>query len=93
MDTEVPSKKDISLEERNEISEYIVDETLLKAGSELVWLWVAIEPKNSQILAQSITQERNMFVAERFLSSVVNDYGKHRYPQMEGHGIHKPVNF
>ncbi|MEZ5368759.1 MAG: DDE-type integrase/transposase/recombinase [Candidatus Nitrosocosmicus sp.] len=55
----------------------MVDETLLKAGSELVWLWVAIESKNSQILAQSITQERNMFVAERFLSSVVNDYGKH----------------
>ena len=43
---------------RKKVSEYIVDETLLKAGSELVWLWVAIEPKNSQILAQNITQEK-----------------------------------
>ncbi len=33
------------------IEEYVVDETLIKVGSELVWLWVAIEPENRQILA------------------------------------------
>ena len=60
-----------------QVSEYIVDETSLKAGSDLVWLWVALEPENKQILAQNITQERNMIVAERFLSGVVRDYGKH----------------
>ena len=55
-----------------------MDETSLKAGSDLVWLWVALEPENNkQILAQNITQERNMIVAERFLSGVVRDYGKH----------------
>jgi len=32
-------------------SEFIVDETLIKVGSELIWLWVAIEPENRQILA------------------------------------------
>ncbi len=36
-----------------------------------------IEPENGQILAQNITQERNMFIAERFLSDVVRYYGNH----------------
>ncbi len=26
------------------ISEFIIDETLIKVGSEYIWLWVAIEP-------------------------------------------------
>ena len=30
---------------RRTISEFIIDETLIKAGSEYVWLWVAIEPR------------------------------------------------
>lgn len=62
---------------RKTIEEFIVDETLLKIGPELIWLWIAIEPESHQILAQTITQERNMFVAERFLSGIVRDYGKH----------------
>jgi putative transposase len=45
------------------ISEFIVDETLFKVGPDYVWLWVAIEPTNRQILALSISKERNMFVA------------------------------
>ena len=46
---------------RTKTSEFIVDETAIKAGSELIWLWVAIkEPENRQILALSITKERNM---------------------------------
>ena len=53
------------------ITEFIVDETLIKVRSELIWLWVAIKPENKQILALSIYKERNMFVAERFLSDVV----------------------
>ncbi len=53
--------------QRKKVSEFILDETLLKVGSELIWLWVAIEPENKQILALSISKERNMFVAERFI--------------------------
>lgn len=67
----------ISSSKRNRISEYIVDETLIKVGSEYIWLWVAIEPENRQILAQNITQDRNMLVAERFLSGVVKIHGNH----------------
>ena len=62
---------------RKKIHEFIVDETAIKVGSEYTWLWVAIEPKNSEILALSISKERNMFVAERFLSRVVKGFGKH----------------
>ena len=46
------------------VSEYIVDETMLKVGSEYIWLWIAIEPENKQILALYVSKERNMFVAE-----------------------------
>ncbi len=54
---------------------YTNDETAIKAGSELIWLWVVIEPKYKEILAIDISKERNMFVAERVLSHVVNNYG------------------
>jgi putative transposase len=36
---------------RRRVLEYIIDETMLKVGSEFVWLWVATEPENRQILA------------------------------------------
>jgi len=62
---------------RKKILEYVVDETLLKVGSAFVWLWVAIEPKNMEILALSISKERNMLVAERFISGLVQIHGKH----------------
>ena len=65
------------LSKRKRISEFIIDETLLKVGFEFIWLWVAIEPENRQILALSISKERNMFVAERFIRGLVKMYGKH----------------
>ena len=52
------------LSKRKKIDEYIVDETQLKVGSELIWLWVAIEPKNRQILALCIIQ-REKYVCSR----------------------------
>ena len=39
----------------------IIDETAIKAGSELIWLWVVIEPNDKEILAFDISKERNMF--------------------------------
>ena len=93
----------ISSTRRKKISEYIVDETMLKVGSEFVWLWVAIEPEMGQILAQTISQERNMFVAERFIGGLVKRHGQHPistdggtwYPQAckflkLDHHIHSP---
>src|SRR4249919_2544178 len=58
----------ISSTRRKKISEYIVDETILQVGPQYIWLWVAIEPENGQILAQNITQEREKHVHCRALS-------------------------
>ncbi len=66
------------------IKEDIIDETAIKTGSELIWLWVIIEPKHKEILAVDISKKRNMFVAERFLSQVVNKYGLHSVSSDDG---------
>jgi putative transposase len=62
---------------KKKIIEFIVDETLIKVGSEYIWLWITVEPENRQILALTISKERNMFVAERYLSDLVEVHGKH----------------
>jgi putative transposase len=63
---------------KRKIVEFIVDETPIKVGSEYIWLWITIEPKSKEILALSISKERNMFVAdERYLSGIVKVHGKH----------------
>ncbi len=53
------------------------DETVIKVGSELIWLWVAIEIESKEIIGISISKERNMSVAERFMSNMVDEYGHH----------------
>jgi putative transposase len=65
------------LSKSKRISEFIVDETLIKVGSELIWLWVAIESENRQILAVNVSKERNMLIAERFITRIVKIHGKH----------------
>lgn len=78
------------------ISKFIVDETQIKVGKDYFWLWVvAIKPKDKDILLHihNISAERNMFVAEHFLRSLVKKYGK--YPVSidgGGHGTRKHVN-
>jgi putative transposase len=70
-------KKIIS--KRKRIAEFIIDETLIKVGSEFIWLdWVAIEPLNKVILGFDISKERNMFVAmEKFIAGLTRVYDKH----------------
>lgn len=72
------------LTKRKKIDKYVIDETLIKVGSEYVWLWVIIEPKDKQILSITISKERNMFVAENFLSKVVEKYGSHPVSTSDG---------
>jgi putative transposase len=59
------------------ILEFIIDETAIKVGSELIWLWIVIELIDSEILSFDVSKERNMFVVERFLSNVIKEYGKY----------------
>jgi len=62
---------------RKNINEYIIDETQLKVGSQFIWIWIAIEPKHRQILQIDISFERTMLIAERFIASLINKFGKH----------------
>ena len=56
------------------LSEFIIDEILVKVGSNYVWLWVAIGPTNRTILGIRISIERSMFVAEQFIKSLIRKY-------------------
>jgi transposase-like protein len=56
---------------KRRISEYGVDEAIIKTGSGLVWLWVAIEPKYMRVPELSTSKERKMLAAERFISGLV----------------------
>ncbi len=62
---------------RKRISGFIIDETLVKIGSTYMWIWVAIEPENKHILAVTISKERTILIAERFILSLTNRYGNH----------------
>ena len=66
------------MQRNKRIAEYIIDETLIKAGHKYVWLWIiAIEPIDNTILGIRISIERNMLIAEQlFIKSLVKRYGK-----------------
>ena len=58
-------------------SAFIIDETVIQIGSQHFWLWICIEPIHKSVLGIYISEERNMFVAEKFIRSLVEKYGKH----------------
>jgi transposase-like protein len=73
---------------KTKVSEFIIDETLIKVGFDLIWLWVAIEPKHRKILHIDISFERDMLIAEHYISSSINKYD--RYPVSTDGGIWYP---
>jgi putative transposase len=62
---------------RKRVSAFIIDETVIQIGSQHFWLWFCIEPVHSSVLGIYISEERNMLVAERFIRSLVEKYGRH----------------
>src|SRR4051812_23701720 len=52
---------------KSRVLEYVIDETVIKIGSELIWLWVAIDNKTKRILRLSISKERNMLLQNDLL--------------------------
>src|SRR2546421_10199493 len=58
----------------NKLSEFIIDETLIKVGNGYVWLWVVIKPTYKTILGIRISIKRNMLVAEQFIQSLIRKY-------------------
>ena len=63
-------------QKRTKISQFIIDETLIRVGREVVWLWIAIEPKSKSILNMRISLERSILVAEQLLQELIKKYGK-----------------
>ena len=89
---------------RKRVSAFIIDETVIQIGWKQFWLWICIEPIHKSVLGIYISEERNMFVAENFIRSLVEKYGRHTvytdggtwYPQACGflylkHRLHSPL--
>jgi len=79
---------------KTNVSEFIIDETQIRIGSKYIWLWVAIEPYHRQILYQiDKSFERNMLIVERFVSSLINRYGKYPISTADGSTWYPPQAF
>jgi putative transposase len=61
---------------RKRVTAFIIDETAIQIGSQHFRLWICIESIHSSVLGIHISEKRNMFVAEKFIRSLVSNYGK-----------------
>ena len=77
---------------RKRVSAFIIDETIIQIGNQHFWLWFCIEPIHSSVLEIYISEERNMLVAEKFLRSLVEKYGKHTVYTDGGKWYHEACN-
>jgi len=68
-----------------------MDETIIQVGNQKYWLRICIEPINSSGLGIYLSEERNMLVADKFIRSIVSNYGKHTGTLIVIHSIHKHV--
>jgi putative transposase len=94
----------LQIYKRKRVSVFIIDETIIQIGSQHFWLWVCIEPIHRSVLGINISKERNMFLAENFIRSLVSRYGSNTvyidggkwYPQACNflhlkHRLHSPL--
>ena len=74
---------------------YYIDETVIQIGDHHYWLWICVEPIHKSVLGINISgAERNMFVAENFIRSLVDKYGRHTvYTDMVVLGTQRHVLF
>ena len=77
------------INKRKRISAFIIDETVNQIGNQHSWLWFCIEPVHSSVLGIHISEERNMLVAEKFIHSLVENYGNIPLTLMVIYGIMK----
>ena len=59
------------------VSAFIIDEANIQIGNQHFWLWICIEPIRKVVLGMHISEERKMFVAEKFIRSLVSSYSRH----------------
>ena len=62
---------------KKRISAFIIEESVIQIGNQHFWLWLCIEPIHKSVLGIHISEERNMFVAENFIRSLVEKDGRH----------------
>jgi putative transposase len=77
---------------RKRISAFIIDETAIQIGSQHFWLWFCIEPVHYSVLGIYISEERNMLIAEKFIHSLAEKYGKHVVYTDGGTWYHEACN-
>ena len=82
----------LQIYKRKRVTAFIVDETIIQIGSQHFWLWFCIEPIHSSVLGIYISEERNMLVAEKFLRSLVEKYGRHTVYTDCGTWYHEACN-
>jgi putative transposase len=78
---------------RKRVSAFIIDETIIQIGNQHFWLWICIEPVYRTILGIYLSEERNMFVAENFIRSLVEKYGRHTVYTDSGTWYPQACNF
>ena len=59
------------------VQAFLVDETYVQVGSFEAWVWVAVEPVHRYILGVYLSRHQNILVAQLFIKSLVERYGKH----------------
>lgn len=59
------------------VQAFLVDETYVQVGSFGAWVWVAVEPVHRRILGVHLSRHQNILVAQLFLRTLVEKYGKH----------------
>ena len=59
------------------VQAFLVDETYVQVGSFEAWVWVAVEPVHRYILGVYLSRHQNILVAQLFLKTLVEKYGKH----------------
>ena len=62
---------------RKRISAFIIDETVIQVGTKNYGYGSVSEPIHSSVLGIYISESRNMLVAEKFIRSLVDKYGKY----------------
>jgi putative transposase len=59
------------------VQAFLVDETYVQVGSFEAWVWIAVEPVHRYVLGVYLSRHQNILVAQMFLRTLVEKYGKH----------------
>jgi putative transposase len=59
------------------VQEIMMDETSVKVGSFEACIWVAVEPIHRYVLGILLSVHQNTVIAQLFLKTLVEKYGKH----------------